>query len=125
MASFLRSLSLTAVMALSISTGHAEQPAAKSDLGYSAIENGNWTSAETQLRAELAASPDDPMRLLNLAFVLQQQGRDPEAAKLYRKVLAMDTNPKVAVGPDARNVKAVRVKSLATKGIASIEQPKE
>ncbi|MDX2143257.1 MAG: tetratricopeptide repeat protein [Rhodospirillaceae bacterium] len=96
----------------------------KSDLAYAAIASRNWTEAETQLRTELAQAPDDAMRMVNLAFVLQQQGRDTEAAEMYRKVLEMKSNPKVAVGSDDRNLKAVRVKSIANKGIASIEGSK-
>lgn len=125
MVSLVRTAGLAVVMALSLSTARAEPAPAQTDLGYGAIESGNWASAEKQLRTELSTTPDDPMRLVNLAYVLQQQGRGAEAAELYRKVLAMNSNPKVAVGPDERNVKAVRVKSLANKGIASIEQSKE
>jgi Flp pilus assembly protein TadD len=95
-----------------------------SDLAYSAIETGNWSKAETQLRSELAASPDDAMRLVNLAYVLQRQGRDGEAVELYRKVLSLNSNPVVAVGADERDLKGVRVKSIANKGIASIKSGK-
>jgi tetratricopeptide (TPR) repeat protein len=95
-------------------------PAMADDLGYAAIAQKDWVKAEAQLRAELTATPDDPMRILNLAYVMQQQGRGTEAAALYKKVLAAKSNPKVAVGPD-HNVKGVRAKAVASKGIASIE----
>jgi len=121
----IRALGLAALITGLPMAAYAEAPKGDaSDLAYSAIETGNWAKAETQLRAELAASPEDPMRLVNLAYVLQRQGRDGEAAELYRKVLSLNSNPVVAVGTDERNLKGVRVKSIANKGIASIESGK-
>jgi Flp pilus assembly protein TadD len=101
----------------------ADQSTATSDLGFSAIQAGQWSTAETQLRQELVANPNDPMRLVNLAFVLQRQGREAEATDIYRQVLALNTNPMVAVGSED-NVKGVRVKSVASKGIARLETSK-
>lgn len=104
-------------------TSFADQKAVSSDLGFSAIQSGDWSTAESQLRQELVANPSDPMRLVNLAFVLQQQGRDAEAAATYRQVLALSSNPVVAVGSDD-NIKRARVKAVATKGIARLESAK-
>jgi Flp pilus assembly protein TadD len=101
----------------------ADQIATSGDLGFSAIQAGQWSQAESQLRQELVATPNDPMRLVNLAFVLQQQGRNSEAAAVYRQVLALNSNPIVAVGSQD-NVKGVRVKSVASKGIARLETAK-
>ena len=66
---------------------YAGDTTSASDLGYSAIQQGDWADAEVQLRAELKSNPNDPMRMLNLAYVLQNQGRAEEAASLYQSVL--------------------------------------
>jgi Flp pilus assembly protein TadD len=63
---------------------HAGDTTSASDLGYGAIQQGDWAEAESQLRAELKSNPKDPMRMLNLAYVLQNQGRADEAAGLYQ-----------------------------------------
>ena len=93
---------------------------AADDLGNAAIFQKDWAKAEVQLRAELAVAPDEPMRLLNLAYVVQQQGRAAEAAELYKKVLAARSNPMLAVGPDGK-VKGMRAKAVAGKGIELIQ----
>ncbi|MDX2224952.1 MAG: hypothetical protein SFV21_19510 [Rhodospirillaceae bacterium] len=108
---------LAALFAVSAVPAQAGQAA---DLGYAAIERGDWGTAESQLRAGLVAVPDDPMHMVNLAFVLQQQGKAGEAADLYRRVLEMKSNPRVAIGSEDRQ-RGVRVKSIATKGMAAIE----
>lgn len=115
---FVGLLALAAAAFVSTTPASAGQAA---DLGYAAIERGDWAAAESQLRAGLSAKPDDAMHLVNLAFVLQQQGKSDEAAELYRRVLEMKSNPKVAIGSDDRQ-RAVRVKSIATKGIAALEE---
>jgi tetratricopeptide (TPR) repeat protein len=89
---------------------------AADDIGYAAIAKKDWQSAEAQLRAELASTPDEPMRMLNLAYVLQQQGRSAEAADIYRKVLAAKSNPMLAVGPDGK-IKGMRAKAVAGRGM--------
>lgn len=121
----IRALGLAALICGLPMAASAEAPKNDAgDLAYAAIETGNWAKAEEQLRSELTANPEDPMRLVNLAYVLQRQGREGEAADLYRKVLSLNSNPVVAVGSDERNLKGVRVKSIANKGIASIESGK-
>lgn len=95
--------------------------AGESDLGYAAIAAKDWKSAETQLRQELVSMPEDPLRLVNLAFVLQQQGRAAEATQVYQQVLAAKSNPKVAVGT-ANESKPLRVKAVASRGIETIEK---
>ena len=90
------------------------------DLGYKAIQSGNWKDAETQLRAGLDKNPNDPMRLLNLAYVLQKAGRADEAASVYEQVLQLDRDPLVAVGPDSK-VRPARAKLLAKRGMASLD----
>jgi len=109
-------LMASAVMVTPAFSGTDEQ----NDLAYQAIQQGQWQAAENQLRAELAANPGDPMRLLNLAYVLQNTGRNDEAKQVYQLVLQMDSNPLVAVGSD-NNVKGVTAKSIARKGVAALD----
>ena len=52
---------------------------------YDAITHGQWSQAEAMLRADLKQNPQDPARLLNLAFVLQNSGRQKEAAGVYQR----------------------------------------
>jgi tetratricopeptide (TPR) repeat protein len=89
-------------------------------LAYQAIQNGQWNEAETILRQGLEQNPNDPMRLLNLAYVLQSTGRANEAASVYQQVLELDRDPLVAVGSDSK-VRPARAKILARKGMAALE----
>ncbi len=95
---------------------HADDATSASDLGYSAIQQGDWAKAELQLRAELKANPSDPMRMLNLAYVLQSQGRADEAATLYQSVLELDQDPLVAIGSESKP-RPMRAKLVAKKAI--------
>lgn len=99
---------------------YADDASAKSDLGYQAIQQGNWAEAEAQLKAELKSNPDDPMRMLNLAYVLQSQGKTDEAASLYQSVLELDQDPLVAVGSDDRT-RPMRAKLVAKKGMEGLD----
>jgi len=94
-----------------------------STLAYQAIQDGKWSEAESQLRAGLEKNPDDPMRLLNLAYVLQNTGRGDEATKVYERVLQLDRDPLVAVGSDSK-VRPARAKLLAKKGMAAMAEEK-
>lgn len=90
---------------------------------YHAIQSGAWAQAETLLRQSLAQNPNDAPRLLNLAFVLQNLGRQDEAVKVYREVLKLDRNPLVSVDdPDTLSHPA-RAKPLARKALAAIVKP--
>ncbi len=90
-------------------------------LAFDAIAQGNWTAAEAELRAGLSQSPNDPMKLLNLAYVLQKSGRGDEAAGIYGQVLTLDRDPLVAVGPES-NTRPMRAKLLAKKGMAALDK---
>jgi Flp pilus assembly protein TadD len=89
-------------------------------VAYDAIQKGKWVEAEAQLRAGLKENPNDPMRLLNLAYVLQNTGRTAEANTLYQQVLKLERDPLVAIGLDS-NVRPARAKIIAKKGLASLE----
>jgi Flp pilus assembly protein TadD len=101
----------------------AQSAADQSTLAYQSIQEGKWAEAETTLRAGLADNPNDPMRLLNLAYVLQSTGRQSEATAVYEQVLQLDRDPLVAVGSDSK-VRPTRAKLLAKKGMASIASAK-
>ena len=88
---------------------------------YRAIMDGNWSDAEKVLREGLKQNPDDASRLLNLAFVLQNTGRQSEAASVYEHVLSLGQNPVVAVDDPYSLQKAARAKRVAKQGLAKIE----
>jgi tetratricopeptide (TPR) repeat protein len=121
----MKSILMTCVVAAGLmgSPAFASSSSETSTLAYEAIQKGQWTEAETILRQGLAENPDDPMRLLNLAYVLQNTGRATEAANVYEQVLQLDRDPLVAVGPE-KKVRPARAKILAKKGMAAIESAK-
>ncbi len=90
-------------------------------LALEAINNGNWNQAEAELRSGLAETPNDPMKLLNLAFVLQKSGRADEAAGIYQQVLQHKANPLVAIGSSSK-LRPARAKQLAKRGMAALEK---
>ena len=63
---------------------------AEDDLGFQAIKNHDWATAEQQLKAGLQQEPNNMSRQLNLAWVYAQTGRKDEAAALYRDILRRD-----------------------------------
>jgi len=102
--------------------GFAGAAAAQDDgLAYESIQAGNWGQAEAELRAGLSQTPNDPMKLLNLAFVLQKSGKADEAAGVYAQVLQLDRDPLVAIGSET-NTRPMRAKLLARKGMAALDK---
>ena len=87
------------------------------DLGYQAILEQDWAAAEKQLNAAIAENPEDPFRLLNLAYVLRSTGRHEEAAEVYQKVLQLSDNPLAAL-PTGHGK---RVKRIAKDALASFD----
>ncbi|MGE4064902.1 MAG: hypothetical protein AB7E79_16175 [Rhodospirillaceae bacterium] len=110
-----------ALMLSAAGSAEAGEVVEREGLALEAIASGNWSVAEAELRAGLVKTPNDPMKLLNLAYVLQKSGRAQEAAAVYGQVLVVDSNPLVAVGSSA-NPRPARAKQLAMKGIASLEK---
>ena len=86
-------------------------------LAYDAVMAQDWATAETHLRQSIAERPDEPMLMLNLAYVLSSTGRQAEAIALYEKVMAMDSNPMVAVSDG----KGRRAKAIAKQSMASLQ----
>ena len=82
--SWVLSLGLASAMMLPLAARAA------GDLGYDAIKNHDWATAEQQLKAGLQQDPGNLSRQLNLAWVYAQTGRKEEAAALYRDILKRD-----------------------------------
>ncbi len=97
----------------------ASKPDANASV-YEAVQNRQWAQAEATLREALKANANDPVAMLNLAYVLQNTGRASEAVSLYEQVLQQDKDPAVAVGQEDR----VRAKILAQKRIGAIYSAK-
>jgi thioredoxin-like negative regulator of GroEL len=89
---------------------------AEDDLGYQAIRNHDWATAEQQLQAGLQQEPGNASRQLNLAFVYAQTGRKAEAAALYREILKRDGD-RFASSPRAGKSVAL----LAERGLAQLK----
>ena len=87
------------------------------DVGYQAMRNHDWATAEKQLVAGLEKSPDNVFRQLNLAWVYAQTGRKTEAAAIYRKILMSDQNQTAALP----SREAAPVKMLAERGLKLLE----
>ncbi len=77
---------------------------------FTSIQQGDWSVAETQLRD---SDQDDPLVLLNLAYVMSQQGHSSEAADIYRTILDGSENPFATMGGgQPRRVKRVALQAL-------------
>lgn len=87
-------------------------------LAVVAIENKDWRTAESQLRQTLASEQQDAFAMLNLAYVLSQQGEDEEALVLYREVLNLQANPRAARADGQPN----KAKTIAERGILALAQ---
>lgn len=83
---------------------------------YDDVVNKDWAKAEAILSDEVKAHPDDPFRLLNLAYVYTQADKPDDAVAVYERVLDLDENPVATLltGED------VRAKTIAEDALASI-----
>ena len=88
------------------------------DLGYEAIKNHDWATAEQQLKAGLQQEPGNLSAQLNLAWVYAQTGRKDEAAALYRDILRRDQD---RVATLSRN-NGPSMEVLARRGLAMLNQ---
>lgn len=106
-------LALTAFAGQALAAEDTQDAAA-----YETIRSGNLDDAERMLSAAHESGKGDPFQLLNLAYVMQKQGRSEDAAQLYKQILEMDENPyaQMASG-DPR-----RVKSIARDGLTYLDQ---
>ncbi len=90
---------------------------AADDLGARAIVDKDWQTAEAQILAGLEQHPGDVFRLLNLAAVYGQTGREAEAASIYRQILESDTDRVAAL----TSGEGQPVKSVAERGLQLLE----
>jgi Tfp pilus assembly protein PilF len=91
---------------------------ADDDLGYQAIKNHDWTTAEQQLKTGLQQDPGNLSRQLNLAWVYAQTGRKEEAAALYRDILKRDQDRVVTLSKND----GTSMTQLANRGLALLNQ---
>ena|SRR5882672_1087309 len=87
---------------------------AADEVGYQAIRNHDWATAERVLQEGLQKNPGDMSRQLNLAFVYAQTGRKAEAAALYKEIVKRDQDRVVTLS--AHNDTPMSV--LAQRGLA-------
>ena len=82
--------------------------------GYSSLMRSDFTTAEREINAKLAAS--DPARAINLGIALAKTGRRDEAAQLFRSVLSQaDVEMIVANG------ETVMSHQVAERALASLQ----
>lgn len=88
----------------------------ESGWAYNDVVNKDWVKAEAVLSEEVKSHPDDPFRLLNLAYVYTQADKPEDAVAVYERVLNLDENPiaTLLTGED------VRAKKIAEDALASI-----
>lgn len=65
-------------------------------LGFALAAQNNYKTATKHYRLALAAKPDYPVALNNLAFALEKQQNFEEAQALYTKVLNLEAGNKTA-----------------------------
>ena len=92
--------------------------AAEDDLGYRAIQNHDWATAEAQLQAGLQKDPGNVSRQLNLAWVYAQTGRKSEAAALYEEILRRDKDRVATLSASGGKSTA----DLAKRGLNQLKQ---
>ena len=90
---------------------------AKDALAYSAMINGDWSTAEAQLAQSGDELSSDPAYLLNLAQLYLSTNRTAEADAVYRRVLSNDDM--ILVLSDGRKVTA---HSLASSRLSRVQQ---
>ena len=113
----IRSLAACAAIASALILPQAAAFAAD-DVGYEAIRNHDWATAERVLQEGLQKNPGDLSRQLNLAWVYAQTGRKTEAAALYQEILKRDQDRVVTLSAHGGTPTAV----LAQRGLALLNE---
>jgi tetratricopeptide (TPR) repeat protein len=65
-------------------------------LGFGLAAQNNYKTAVRHYRSALAAKPDYPVALNNLAYALEKQSKLEEAQEVYRQALTLDPKNKTA-----------------------------
>lgn len=79
-----------------------------------ALNSNDWQSAESILASKLE---NDPLKMINLAYVYRMTGRQDDAVSLYQQVLNMASNPYASRVDNA----PLRVKTIARLGLEEIQ----
>jgi Tfp pilus assembly protein PilF len=79
---------------------------------YNEVVEQDWQSAESKLASEVQQHPEDPFRLLNLAYVYTKTEKSDDAIATYRRVLNLNSDT-VASAQDLR-AKKIAKDALAT-----------
>ena len=119
-AAILSALALSACAGTTDVSQSADTGMSYTDRGwaYTDVVGQDWPKAESKLASEVAEHPEDPFRLLNLAYVYTQTDRPADAAATYEKVLSLNENPMATLysGEDVRTKKIAR-DALASLGL--------
>jgi Flp pilus assembly protein TadD len=84
---------------------------------HNAIEAGDYTEAESSLRAQLALEPNKPEVLINLAAIYARTNRLDAAQALYQRALsAQDVS--LLLKPDV----ALNSHAIAQRGLRKLDQ---
>lgn len=72
---------------------------------YSEVVQEDWKSAEAKLASEVEQHPEDPFRLLNLAYVYTKTEKSNDAIAVYQKVLDLEADS----GPTGQELRAKKI----------------
>lgn len=120
---------IVAALSLGLSSGVAAAPSSPApapvtladsprSLGYQAIADGDFASAEQMIRSSELLPVDDPARLLNLAYIYMRTGRTADALRCYEAVQASDEHFMVELANgmtmDSRDVARMAIARMPT-----------
>jgi Flp pilus assembly protein TadD len=109
-------LAAGSIMASPVAAEPSEIGYPKDALGFSALVDADYSTAESQLRAN-RVDKDDPARLLNLGLVLAKTGRAEQAARMFQRAMqAEDVDLILADGEEISSRQAARRAMRALNG---------
>lgn len=88
------------------------------DLGYRAISEGDFATAEKYIKEAMALAPDDPFALINMGVIHEHRGEWREAARRYERVIANGSIETAGVSTDP----ALKDQSLSDIARRNLEQ---
>lgn len=99
-----------AILASPVGAEPSELNYPKGSLGFTALMNADYVTAEKQLRNSRGASRDDPARLINLGVLLVRTGRKAEGMVLLEDAArAEDVELVLADGRSVSSRQAARL----------------
>lgn len=84
-------------------------------LGYDALIDRDYITAEAQLRARKGVAKNDPARLINLGHVMARTGRLREAERLFERAGQMDETELILA--DGRRMSSWEAADLARRSL--------